>query len=314
MVTYHDTVRHKPDPQPFKRALLDLQLNSGDCIAVGDSEFDQIAAHAAGIRAVIANWFDREDTVHYGTNVLSSPDQLCAYCKSSEFFNNDSVKNPLVVAEKSHEYPESSVPSDRYFIDPEEEQIWRTGSDLFLTPYYALHFKNNQLNPKHDAPSSKILNLKNIDRQNERLHQSGSVYHISKMDQDRIQQYAEDIRALIIKDRDLTICVMPKSTHAREPSGIRRIAEALCGGRWQDGTKVIERKIERMTKHLGGDRSYENELASLGIADSAPVEDRIVLLLDDITTTGNSLRAGRSLLLSHGARAVIMFALGKTSE
>ena len=39
-----------------------------------------------------------------------------------------------------------------------------------------------------------------------------------------------------------------------------------------------------------------------------------VLLLDDVTTTGNSLIACRDILLKNGADDVIMFALGKTKE
>jgi len=40
----------------------------------------------------------------------------------------------------------------------------------------------------------------------------------------------------------------------------------------------------------------------------------IVILLDDVTTTGNSLRACRDILLENGADYVMMFALGKTKE
>ncbi len=39
-----------------------------------------------------------------------------------------------------------------------------------------------------------------------------------------------------------------------------------------------------------------------------------VILLDDVTTTGNSLIACRDILLKNGADDVIMFALGETKE
>lgn len=41
------------------------------------------------------------------------------------------------------------------------------------------------------------------------------------------------------------------------------------------------------------------------------VNGDIVLLMDDVTTTGNSLYACREILLNHGASNVEMFALGK---
>ena len=41
------------------------------------------------------------------------------------------------------------------------------------------------------------------------------------------------------------------------------------------------------------------------------VNGDIVLLMDDVTTTGNSLYACREILLNHGVSNVEMFALGK---
>lgn len=41
------------------------------------------------------------------------------------------------------------------------------------------------------------------------------------------------------------------------------------------------------------------------------VQGDIVLLMDDVTTTGNSLYACREILISRGAQKVEMFALGK---
>lgn len=42
------------------------------------------------------------------------------------------------------------------------------------------------------------------------------------------------------------------------------------------------------------------------------ITGEIVLLMDDITTTGNSLYACKDILLENGAETVEMFALGKT--
>ncbi len=44
------------------------------------------------------------------------------------------------------------------------------------------------------------------------------------------------------------------------------------------------------------------------------VEGEDVLLLDDISTSGNSLLACRDILIANGARSVEMLALGRTDE
>lgn len=42
------------------------------------------------------------------------------------------------------------------------------------------------------------------------------------------------------------------------------------------------------------------------------IDGDVILLVDDVTTSGNSLSACKELLLSHGASRVAMFALGKS--
>ena len=50
---------------------------------------------------------------------------------------------------------------------------------------------------------------------------------------------------------------------------------------------------------------------SIETLDDLSVEGDIVLLMDDVTTTGNSLYACKGILMKNGAEHVEMFALGK---
>lgn len=52
-------------------------------------------------------------------------------------------------------------------------------------------------------------------------------------------------------------------------------------------------------------------MQSISTVRDISVKEDIVLLMDDVTTTGNSLYACREILMEHGAKSVEMFALGK---
>jgi pyrophosphatase PpaX len=56
VVTYEDTERHKPEPEPVLAALERLGAKPDDAAYVGDSPFDIQAAKAAGAFAVAVGW------------------------------------------------------------------------------------------------------------------------------------------------------------------------------------------------------------------------------------------------------------------
>ena len=105
---------------------------------------------------------------------------------------------------------------------------------------------------------------------------------------------------------------MPNSCRGFNSSGLRDVARNLSLPPIIDGTSVLERIQELPAKHLGGLRNYQKEIESLRVSAPNIIRNRIVLLLDDVTTTGTSLRAGRDTLLKAHAADVVCFALGKT--
>jgi hypothetical protein len=143
---------------------------------------------------------------------------------------------------------------------------------------------------------------------------------------------------------EFTICVMPSSEAGLRNSGIRTIANALvdypieaiydypdedCFFNYSDvfvesleseddylisnGTDVLVRTKTVTPKHLGGIRGDINyEMESLYVQDADLIRGKEVLLLDDVTTSGASLKAGKELLLRAGAKLVVPFALGET--
>lgn len=113
---------------------------------------------------------------------------------------------------------------------------------------------------------------------------------------------------------DIVLCYVPSHDPGKVSSGIRKVATKVAElGRHVDGTGVLVR-VEKIAKLTGGgDRSMDVHLRSIKLELPDVIRGRRVLVLDDVTTSGNSLRACRHLAIESGARRVKLLALGKTS-
>lgn len=115
-----------------------------------------------------------------------------------------------------------------------------------------------------------------------------------------------------IADRVAIACV-PSHDPWKPGSGIRQLAQALASRHLRrDATSAVVRTHRIRALKLGGNRSLEHQLESLVAQEAELVYGRSVLLLDDVTTSGNSLRASRQRLLEAGAFRVKMLALAQT--
>ena len=56
IVGYHDTVLHKPSPDPINLCISKMNINLSEIIGVGDKEVDMIAYNSAGIKHFLCNW------------------------------------------------------------------------------------------------------------------------------------------------------------------------------------------------------------------------------------------------------------------
>lgn len=69
VITYEDTNKRKPAPEPFKNALQQLQIEAEEAIMVGDwAERDIVGAKLIGMKTVFARYGDRFDTVNSGAD------------------------------------------------------------------------------------------------------------------------------------------------------------------------------------------------------------------------------------------------------
>lgn len=114
--------------------------------------------------------------------------------------------------------------------------------------------------------------------------------------------------------KDHTACIIPSHDPENLDSGLRRLVTKLAANSvWVDGTKCLRRhtKVTKLTD--GGDRRIETHLNSIVVENVDLVSGRTILLMDDVTTTGHSLIAGKRLLLAAGAARVRCLALGRTT-
>lgn len=114
--------------------------------------------------------------------------------------------------------------------------------------------------------------------------------------------------------QNIVIAVVPSHDPAAGISGIHQLAQALARQSRIDATECLVRfrKIPKLA--TGGSRSVARHMSSIRVEHPEIIQGREVLLLDDVTTSGNSLVACRLLLLKAGAARVKYMALGRTTH
>lgn len=167
-----------------------------------------------------------------------------------------------------------------------------TGEIVVYSNYhkYWLDRERKIKNPLFDVFSGKILDLKE--------GKSGAIHYFYHL---LDQEICEGV----------TICVVPSSNAEKKITGMTRLGELLAQNRRINKVYFLsrEKSIEKLA--MGGARGKEVHMQSIRTMQDVEIVDDIVLLMDDVTTTGNSLYACKELLKQRGAGSVEMFALGK---
>lgn len=114
-------------------------------------------------------------------------------------------------------------------------------------------------------------------------------------------------------EKDVAICVVPSHTAGTtNESGIAVLARRLASEGRVDRVDFILRKKSINKLATGGERDISIQKDSLCINPNISIKGDVVLLVDDVTTSGNSLLACKEILLENGAKRVAMFALGRS--
>lgn len=111
----------------------------------------------------------------------------------------------------------------------------------------------------------------------------------------------------------VAVSVVPSHSAQAADSGIRKLAKRLAAHGRIDMTDCLIRTKDVEKLAHGGSRSRRVHYDSIEVNPAVPVADEVILVVDDVTTSGNSLYACRDLLLARGAQRVALLALGKTT-
>lgn len=134
----------------------------------------------------------------------------------------------------------------------------------------------------------------------------------------RLKNYADSIALEYFFDRvnpqlekGIPVVAVPSSTAEKTNSGIMKLAKMLsrpgCGR--IDATSCLVRKISVKPNHMGGERSLTKHLNSIEVVNQHLIQEQIVILLDDVCTSGNTLAACTQLLMEAGVSEVKQYAL-----
>ena len=93
--------------------------------------------------------------------------------------------------------------------------------------------------------------------------------------------------------KDVTICVVPSSDADKKESGIWMLGEMLAADGRKNKVYYLQRTKSIDKLAYGGCRDRQVHMKTISTVDSIDINGDIILLMDDVTTTGNSLYACR---------------------
>ncbi|MCG3132821.1 MAG: hypothetical protein FLDDKLPJ_03687 [Phycisphaerae bacterium] len=126
-----------------------------------------------------------------------------------------------------------------------------------------------------------------------------------------VRHFVGELDSLVASNVAFT--VVPSHDPAKLTTGVRLLAQALAERKNRvDATACLVRHTLVDKKSGGGDRSLAVDLRSIRVEQPELLTGGRVVLLDDVTTSGNSFEACRRLLLKAGAAEVQCLAVGKT--
>lgn len=188
-------------------------------------------------------------------------------------------------------------------------------SEHSLTPYTTKFVKLNKkiydlinLNLREKIFVNSIWHTENKIRWLYRYNNPNAV-EFKKLNDLAIQKYFLEIKSLI--NKNIILCSVPSSQKGKLDTGVNRLIKLLTQNDRIDGINCLIRHTSRPKNSYGGDRSLQGQLNTLKSNNEEIIKNRTILLIDDVTKTGNSIKACSQILKNNGAHDVYMLAIWK---
>ncbi len=124
------------------------------------------------------------------------------------------------------------------------------------------------------------------------------------------------LNSLMQKGESFYISTIPSSTMGKPHPGFPKLISALANSHniANPDRNLLKRIETKQPAHLGGSRLRSDQLRTMAVANHWKniIPGKKVILLDDVTTSGNSLSSGIDLLTSNGANIIAALAMAKT--
>ncbi len=182
--------------------------------------------------------------------------------------------------------------SIQIFVNDEWENKSKNGDVVCCGLYHKYWMADKTKNEAFDMFSGKILDVKDN-------KESGIRFFFNQLDEELC--------------KGVSICVVPSHKQSdTNDYGVAEFASRLAKNGRNDMVDLLLRikTIDKLA--YGGNRNIQVHRESISINNNMSVKGEVVLIVDDVTTSGASLEACKQILLENGADSVAMLALGQS--
>ena len=140
-----------------------------------------------------------------------------------------------------------------------------------------------------------------------------NILNLKKLYVNEIERFKHYLSYVLIEDNVALVCV-PSHTPNKK-GAVHFIIESLCSEReLVNASSCLQRTREIQKLAGGGSRSLEIHLGSISLINSHLLENRDILLIDDVSTSGNSLLACKQIIIRNtkNIKSITCFVFAKT--